>query len=120
MLIYSITLYIIFFLTLICLFRQKIPSQTVTLMLTAVLLFCIIDKVGVGWPSRNVLPATGDDAIWTLFMRIGLFALPIIAAGTSRNEKSRIWGILAGLTGGLYMLVRGILEMGLLVSGPRG
>jgi hypothetical protein len=117
--IWGILLYTIFFLTLICLFRQRIPMMSVTIMLVLVLLFCVIDKVGVGWPTANVLPGTGKEALWTMAMRIGMFVLPLIAVGTSRSEKSRIWGILAALAGGIYTLVRGMIDMQIFVGGPR-
>lgn len=116
---WGIMLYLIFFFCLICLFRQKIPMMSVTIPLVLVMLFCLIEKVGVGWPRANVLPATGKESLPTLLIRIAMFALPLVAVGTSKSEKSRIWGVLAGLTGGLYLLIRGIIEMQILVGGPR-
>ncbi len=118
MTVYGIWLYLIILLALIMLFVQKIPMQSVTLLLVATILFALVDKVGVGHGGNDIFPTTGPGSFPVFFMRVALFVFPLIATGISKTAKSRPWGFICALVAGLYFLVRGIAEMQLLVGGP--
>jgi len=112
-LVWSLFLYGMFFLTLICFFNQRIPVMVTTLMLAGAMLCMIIDKVGVGNGPNYVLPSNNradQRLIFTLFMRIAMFGLPVVAASQSKTEKSRKWGYMAAGLGFVYFIVRGFVD----------
>ncbi|PJF31372.1 MAG: hypothetical protein CUN51_03310 [Candidatus Thermofonsia Clade 1 bacterium] len=108
-LIWGISLYLVFFLCLIMLFRQRRPQIPVQLFLVGAMMLAIVDKVATG----NVPGALfRNNELITLFLRVGVFSLPLLAVAVTKTEKSRIWGILAVGIGIVYVLLRGVLEMG--------
>jgi hypothetical protein len=115
--IWKISLYLIFFFSLIFLFRQKIPNQNVMILAVAAMLLAMVDMVGVSKQEPRLFPATGCNTLPVMFIRAGMFASPILAMSISKSPKSRIWGILAAVTGFIYFMMRGVLEMGFLQFG---
>jgi O-antigen ligase len=118
MTVYGIWLYVVMLLALIMLFVQKTPSQPVTLLLVATMLFALVDKVGVGHGGADLFPKTGEGSFPLFFIRIALFVFPLIATGVSKTPKSRPWGFICALLAAIYFLVRGMAEMGLFTCGP--
>lgn len=117
MTIYGIMLYAVFILAILFLARQKTPNQFITFIMVAVMLFALIDKIGVGYATNNLFPARGCEAFPLLFMRVAMFVLPLIAVGVSQWPKSRPLGLMCGGVGFLYFWLRGITDMQLLVGG---
>jgi hypothetical protein len=114
---WGIFLYAIFFLTLLFMARQKTTKQSVTIMAVAIMLFALIDKVGVGYATGNVFPASGCGSFPVLFMRAGLFILPLLAFSIDRESKARGALIMVAIIAFVYFWLRGMVEMQLLVGG---
>ncbi|HMM73846.1 MAG TPA: hypothetical protein PKC22_16750, partial [Rhodocyclaceae bacterium] len=48
--------------------------------------------------------------IGTYLIRAAIFAAPLSVAGMTKNPGSRLWGIVAGILGGVYMFARWFME----------
>lgn len=107
--IYGFILYTILLLSLLFLFRQRVPNQAIQLMMAAQLVLIIIDKVGVGtFPGAILKPRD----IPTFFLRVAIFVIPLICSGMTRSPKSRPLGLMASGLAGVYLLVRGFTDFG--------
>jgi hypothetical protein len=115
--VWGIFLYVIFFLTLFFTARQKTPKQSVTIMCVAVMLIALIEKVGVGYATANLLPASGCGSFPVLFLRAALFILPMLAISIDRESKARGALIMVAIVAFVYFWLRGMVEMQLLVGG---
>ncbi len=92
-------LYIILVLALITLLLQgKKGSLTMTVMLSAVVLCCIIDKVNL--VNQQLYPSTSFAAY---VIHIVMFVSPTVVAGMTRAPKSRGWAIMDAILAGVYM-----------------
>jgi hypothetical protein len=88
--------------------KQKEVHLQITILLSIVLLACLIDKVGVGTGRRNY--PIDRKQIEAFFLRVPMFVFPIVIAGMTRTGKSRGWGIVAGILGGIYLFARWLSE----------
>ena len=102
----DIFIYLIFFLSLLMLALIPEKSQQSTYIMFVVLFFALVDKIR---QATNDLPIQGldNEGFATLLIHVGMFVLPLIAAGLirgrGRNDKRGVpVGILIGLIGGLY------------------
>lgn len=102
----DIFIYLIFFLSLLMLFFIPEKSQQANYIMFVVLFLAMVDKIR---QATDQIPIEGldNEGFATLLIHVGLFVLPLIAAGLirgrGRNDKRGVpVGILIGLIGGLY------------------
>ncbi|MBX3063156.1 MAG: hypothetical protein KF726_09275 [Anaerolineae bacterium] len=101
----GIGVYLICAFALLNLFMQKKPDTRITLMLSAVILLALMDKVVVspGGPIYN-------RDIEAFFLRVPMFVFPLITAGMTRWDRARPWGVIGGFIGGVYLFLRWFFE----------
>ncbi|MFO7320524.1 MAG: hypothetical protein DIU68_002240 [Chloroflexota bacterium] len=105
-LIWSIFLYLVFFLGLITIFTMPDKNMIPTLLTAAVLLFAIIAKVSLAASD----PILGRREFGMMVINVGIAVLPFLVAGTIRAGKGRKSGpvapaILGGIFGTIYMMM---------------
>jgi hypothetical protein len=110
----SIAVYAIMLLMIIAMMQQKDGSLRDTLMIAAVILFCLIDKITATSNLRDTVNLSGftrGNPFGTFLIRVGMFALPIVEAGSTKSPKSRPFLIFAGLLGAAYLFARWWFEI---------
>jgi hypothetical protein len=107
--VWDVFIYGIFFLSLISL--AFIPDKNIqpTMLMSAVLLFALVDKVRKAAGAAQALPIEGLDnnGFATLLLHIGMFVFPMMSAGLLRvrgkqGQQARPLLILTGLVAGIY------------------
>lgn len=96
-LIWNILLYLIFFLALATMFMQSDKQLLTTLMMAAVALSAVVDKL----QFIATTPVLGQRGFGTLLLHILIFTFPLVVAGITRAHKSRGPAILTGILGGI-------------------
>lgn len=104
--IWSIFLYIIFFLALLTLFTMPDKNMVPTLLIAGVLLFTVIAKISLA--SNDPIFRRREFGMMVLNVAIGV--LPFIVAGMVRRGKVRrsntqVLSILTGIFGTVYFLM---------------
>jgi hypothetical protein len=110
----AFTLYAIALLALIALFLQKDGSTRETLLLAGVILFCLIDKItatSILRDETDILGFTRGQPFGSFIIRTGMAAVPWIVAGMTKAPKSRGFLVVAGILGGIYLLMRWYYEI---------
>lgn len=102
-LVWSIFLYVVFFLALITLFMMPDKNMVPTLLIAAVLLFAIIAKVSLASPD----PILRRREFGFMIINVMMGVLPFIVAGMIRVGKTRrasaqVPAILTGIFGSIY------------------
>ena len=102
----DIFIYFVFFMSLLMLFFIPEKSQQSTYLMFFVVFLAVIDKIR---QATSEIPVEGldNDGFATMLVHIGMFVLPLIAAGLirgrGRKDKRGVpIGILIGLLAGLY------------------
>jgi hypothetical protein len=95
---FSIVLYIVFFLSLITMFMQSDKQLTATLIMAATLLLIILAKLTL---AANA-PFTRRE-FGTYVIHAGIFIFPALVAGMTKVPKSRGPAVLAAILGAVYM-----------------
>jgi hypothetical protein len=83
--IWSIILYILFFLAVITLFRVPEKNMIPTLLMGTVLLFIIVAKLSITAPSRDAIIKKTEFGMYII--NIGIGVLPLIAVGMTRTTS---------------------------------
>jgi|SRR5690606_13576644 len=99
-LIYNIFIYIIFFFTLITLLLQGDKALLTTIIAAGSLVLCVIDKLAIFSPRE----------FGSLVLHAGMFLLPGMVAGMTRDSKSRPPAIMATLVGAVYFFLYWFFE----------
>jgi hypothetical protein len=107
----GIVLYFIGILVLIGMFMQKEGSTRDTMLLTAVLVVMLIDKIAATSQFRNQVAGFQQWSFGLFIARTLMFTFPLVVAGSTKSEKSRPILIFAGLLGGAYLFARWFFEM---------
>ena len=107
----AIVLYAIGLMVLIALFMQKESNMRNTMMLSAVLLVVLIDKIAATSNLRDTLNGFQHNSFGIFIIRTLMFTFPLVVAGGTKTEKSRPLLILAGLVGGVYLFARWFFEI---------
>ncbi len=94
------TLYVIIVLVLATMFLQKKGNNTITLLLSAVIMACLIDKI-------NAFPLASFGAF---VVRIIIFVFPMVVAGMTKWPKSRGPAIFASVLAAVYLFGRWFFE----------
>lgn len=102
----DIFIYLIFFGSLLMLAFIPEKSGTSQYMMFFVLFLALIDKVRQA-TDQIPIPGLDNDGFATMLIHIGMFVIPLMAAGLirgrGRNDKRGVpVGILIGMIGGLY------------------
>jgi hypothetical protein len=84
---------------------QKQSNLVLTMMMSAVILCAIIDKINTGGQlfSPTDFPA--------YMIRIIMFVFPMVFAGMTRTPRSRNPAIIAAVIAMVYMFIRWFFEM---------
>jgi hypothetical protein len=93
---------------------QKNASTRDTVMLSSIIFMCLIDKITATSTLRDQVNITGftrGNPFGLFLIRTGMFAIPMIVAGSTKTEKSRPILIFAGLIGGAYLFMRWFFEI---------
>lgn len=113
--------YGLLFFSLIALFMLSQGSMRDTLMISAVVMFCILDKTyawGYIVKPAGVLPGMNPDLerqvrvnahlvhLGTYLMRVLMFAFPLVIAGQTRVGKARVLAALLAVYAGVYSAAR--------------
>lgn len=101
-LVFDIMLYIMFFLALITMFMQSEKTMLPTLIMASVMLMTVLAKLRV---LDNVRVLVDNVGLGALMINIGMFVLPWIVAGMTKNPKSRPFAILGGIIGLAHMFL---------------
>lgn len=113
---WDISLYVLFVLNLILLLMQPDGQPVATGLCIIVLVAIMIDKVkafGYMFPASPYYTREQCHEqifIGTYLIRAAIFAAPLSVAGMTKNPGSRLWGIVAGILGGVYMFARWFME----------
>jgi hypothetical protein len=99
---WGIVLYIIAVLCFISLMLQKNGGLGITLLLSGGILAAVIDHVAT--TSGN--GAYNGDYFAPVLVRVAIFALPMLAAGLTKQEKSRPTAVIAVILGIVYWILR--------------
>jgi hypothetical protein len=94
-LIWNIFIYVIFFFTLITMLLQGDKALLTTIIAAGSLMLCIIAKLAI-FPPRE---------FGSLVVNAGMFLLPGIVAGMTRDSKSRPPAIIATVVGAIYFFL---------------
>jgi hypothetical protein len=89
-------LYFIIFMAVLTLMLQKQSNLTITIFMAICILAALIEKI----------QAVDKFSIWAHLTRIVMFVMPLVSAGMTRTGRSRPPAIIAGVTAGIYMLLR--------------
>ncbi len=109
--IWDLFIYIIFFMSLIMMMLIPDKNLQPTLLMSAVLLFTVIDKVRPETPSNVFfVPGFDDRGFGTFMIHIGMFVFPLIAGAlvrgrTDKDKRALPLGILTGIIAGVYTLL---------------
>ncbi|MCK6578529.1 MAG: hypothetical protein L6Q98_10545 [Anaerolineae bacterium] len=106
--IWSIFLYIIFFIGLITLFSIPDKNMVPTLLMGGVLLFAIIAKLSLATKP----PILERKEFGMMVINIGMFVFPLISAGLVRARKNRTGApaILTAVLAGTYFFLFWLIE----------
>lgn len=110
-LLFSILLYIIFFLALIVLFTLPDKNLTATLLIAAVLVCSVIAKLSLAARSAGIDPIFTRGEFGMLAINALMFTFPFIVAGVTRkarlkrNVVSTLPAIICGLFAGVYFFL---------------
>ncbi len=96
--IFSITLYIIFFLSLITMLMQSDKQLSATLIMASTLLLIILAKLTLAADAPFTRREFGSYVI-----HAGIFIFPALVAGMTKAPKSRGPAIIAAVLGAIYM-----------------
>ena len=107
----GIALYVIAALTFICLLMQKEGSTRDTVFLSIVIFSCLIDKIVATSNLRDKLPGMTHNSFGVFMIRVADLIFPMIVAGSTKSEKSRVPLIFTGLLGGFYLFARWFFEI---------
>ncbi len=124
--------YGLLFFSLIALFMLSQGTMRDTLMISAVMMFCVLDKtyawgyivkpsgVYLGMPTdctlypgvceRDVRVTAHLVHLGTYMMRVMMFAFPLVIAGQTRVGKARVLAVLLAGYAGLYITARWYLQ----------
>jgi hypothetical protein len=97
-LVFSIALYIAFFLALITMFMQSDKQLIATLIMAATLLLIILAKLTL---AANA-PFTRRE-FGTYVINAGIFIFPALVAGMTKVPKSRGPAVIGAVLGAIYM-----------------
>jgi hypothetical protein len=97
-LIFSIALYIIFFLSLITMFMQSDKQLITTLIMASTLLLIILAKLTLAANAPFERREFG-----TYVIHAGIFIFPALVAGMTKAPKSRGPAVIAAVLGAVYM-----------------
>jgi hypothetical protein len=112
---WDLALYWLFILNIALLMMQGEGQALASLLLMIVLVSIVIDKTwGFGYmlDPGPYTPVKCHEEIFfgTYLIRVAMFVFPLMIAGMTHNPKSRGVGILAGISGGIYMFGRWYME----------
>lgn len=112
---WDLALYWLFLINVILLMMQGEGQAMASGFLMIVLISIVIDKTfGFGYllDPGPYDPVTCHEQVFfgTYLIRVSMFVLPLMIAGMTQNPKSRGVGILAGISGGVYMFGRWFLQ----------
>ena len=102
-------LYAIIVLSVVVLLMQKRGDLQITIFMSIPILAALIDKVAVT-PAGSAQGPLDRTLFVTFAMRIAMFVFPLITAGMTKWEKSRLPAILCGTTALIYMFMRWFFE----------
>jgi len=109
--IFSILLYIIFFLALIVMFTLPDKNLTATLLIAAVLICSVIAKLSLAARSAGIDPVFTRGEFGMLAINALMFTFPFLAVGVTRRNrlgrgvKSTLPAILCGVISGVYFFL---------------
>ncbi len=100
-------IYIIFIMTVITLALVPEKNMIPTMLLTAVLFFCVVDLVRQANPDSIPIEGFDNTGFATMLIHVGMFVFPLMGGalirGRARNAKRGLpVAIMAGVLGGLY------------------
>ncbi len=98
-------LYTIIIFVVLSMLLQKQSNLMLTMMMAAVILCAIIDKIN----TNGQLFSTRDFPAYMI--RIVMFVFPMVFAGMTRTPRARAPAIIATLIAMVYMFVRWFTEM---------
>jgi hypothetical protein len=98
-------LYTIIILVILSLALQKQSTLQLTMMMSAVILCAIIDKINT---NGQLFDPKGFSAY---MIRIVMFVFPLVFAGMTRTPRSRNPAVVAGVIAMIYMFARWFGEM---------
>jgi len=112
---WDIALYVLFLLNLAALFTLPDGATLQTFLSIVVLISIVIDKVyafGYIIDPGPYSPQVCHSKIFigTYIIRAIMFAAPLAIAGLTDEPKVRLFGLLAGIGGAIYMFMRWYLE----------
>jgi hypothetical protein len=107
----GIAIYVIAILAFICLMLQGEGSTRDTIFLSIVIFSCLIDKIVATSALRDTIPGFDHASFGVFMIRVADLVFPMIVAGSTKSEKSRIPLILTGLIGGAYLFTRWFFEI---------
>ncbi|HVO69130.1 MAG TPA: hypothetical protein VMT24_03730 [Aggregatilineaceae bacterium] len=110
---WDIALYTLFFLNIVLLLLLPDGSTLGTLLSIVVLISVVIDKTyafGYILKSSNPQYCHAKIFIGTYLIRAAMFVAPLTIAGSTRDDKVRAMGIVAGIGGAIYMFARWFLD----------
>jgi len=110
----AVICYLIALLAFIALLMQKNAPLRDTIMLSSIIFMCLIDKITATSTLVNQVNISGfthGNPFGLFLIRTGMFAIPMIVAGSTKSEKSRPILIFAGLLGGVYLFARWFFEI---------
>jgi hypothetical protein len=83
--IWSVILYVLFFLAMLTLFKVPEKNMIPTLLMGTVLLFIIVAKLSISAPPRDAIIQKKDFGMCAINIAIGVF--PLIAVGMTRTTS---------------------------------
>ena len=107
----GVTIYVIAILTFVCLMLQKEGSTRDTIFLSIVIFSLLIDKIVATSNLRDTIPGMNHASFGLFMIRVADLVFPMIVAGSTKAEKSRIPLIFTGLLGGAYLFTRWFFEI---------
>lgn len=107
----GVTIYVIAVLTFICLMMQKEGSTRDTIFLSIVIFSCLIDKIVATSNLRDTIPGMTHNSFGVFMIRVANLVFPMIVAGSTKSDKSRVPLIFTGLLGGAYLFARWFFEI---------
>jgi len=110
----GIIVYLILLLALIGLFLQKQASTRDQMLIAAVIVCCLIDKITATSILRDQVTYSGftkASPFGSFIIRVVMFAVPLVCAGSTKTERARMPLIAAGILGGFYLFGRWFFEI---------
>lgn len=103
--VWSLFLYVIFFLALITLFQVPDKNMVPTLLIAGVLMAALVVKLNIGSDYELM----GEKDFGPFVLNAAMLSLPLIAAGMTRKTKQKKnpapFAILTALTAGLFFFL---------------